>query len=52
MMVVAFYLGLALVLVGVYWLIGHDIDRAVKQKDARRMAWSVRKSAGRRARRT
>jgi hypothetical protein len=29
MMVAAFYLGLAAVVVGVYWLIGRDIDRAV-----------------------
>jgi hypothetical protein len=28
MMVAAFYLGLAAVVVGVYWLIGREIDRA------------------------
>jgi hypothetical protein len=28
MMIAAFYLGLAAVVVGVYWLIGRDIDRA------------------------
>jgi hypothetical protein len=33
MMVAAFYLGLAVMIVGVYWLIGRDIDRAVKHKD-------------------
>ena len=36
MMVAAFFLGSAAVLVGVYWLIGRDIDRAMKHKDARR----------------
>lgn len=30
MMVAAFYLGLAAVVAGVYWLIGRDIDRASK----------------------
>ena len=33
MMVAAFYLGLAAVVVGVYWLIGRDIDRAAKHRD-------------------
>jgi hypothetical protein len=33
MMVAAFYLGLAAVVVGVYWLIGRDIDRVAKHKD-------------------
>jgi hypothetical protein len=28
MMVAAFYLGLAAIVTGVYWLIGRDIDRA------------------------
>jgi hypothetical protein len=28
MMVAAFYLGLAAMVTGVYWLIGRDIDRA------------------------
>ncbi len=35
-MVVGFYLGLAAVLVAVYWLIGRDIDRAVKHKNSPR----------------
>jgi len=34
MMVAAFFFGLAAVLMAVYWLIGRDIDRAVKHKDA------------------
>lgn len=33
MMAAAFFLGLAAVVVGVYWLIGRDIDRAGKHKD-------------------
>ena len=37
MLVAAFFLGLAAVVVGIYWLIGRDIgrdtDRAVKHKD-------------------
>ena len=33
MMVAAFFLGLAAVVVGVYWLIGRDMDRAAKHKD-------------------
>ncbi len=33
MMVVAFFLGLAAVVVGVYWLIGRDMDRAAKHRD-------------------
>ncbi len=33
MTVAAFFLGLAAVVVGVYWLIGRDMDRAGKHKD-------------------
>jgi hypothetical protein len=33
MMIAAFYLGLAAVVVGVYWLIGRDMERAAKRKD-------------------
>lgn len=33
-MVAVFFLGLATVLVGIYWLIGRDIDRAMKHTDA------------------
>jgi hypothetical protein len=33
MMVAAFFLGLAAVVVAVYWLIGRDMDRAPKHKD-------------------
>jgi hypothetical protein len=33
MMVAAFFLGLAAVVVGVYWLIGRDMDRAAKHKN-------------------
>jgi hypothetical protein len=34
MLVAAFYLGLAAVVVIVYWLIGRDMDRATKRKDS------------------
>ncbi len=33
MMVAAFFAGLAAVVVGVYWLIGRDMDHAPKHKD-------------------
>ena len=33
MMVAAFFLGLAVVVVGVYWLIGRDMDHVPKHKD-------------------
>ena len=35
MMVAAFFLGLAAV-VGVYWLIGRDMDRVAKRKERQR----------------
>jgi hypothetical protein len=49
-MVVGFYLGLAALLVGVYWLIGRDIDRAVKHKNSPRQSGRLgfpEKQAGR-----
>lgn len=33
MMVAAFFLGLAVVVVGIYWLIGRDINHVPKHKD-------------------